>query len=175
MPSTRRLPKLLALCVAVIVTGILGTPPLEGRAQGGGVRYLHYSNARYGYSIDYPDFLEKGPAPANNDGRTFTSRDGRVTLSVFGTNNVMNEGLQETYRNLLREKGGSVAYHTVGRNWLAISWRAEGKIFYEKLYHGPGSWNAFILSYPASQRARFDAIVARLAGSFRPGDLRTSH
>lgn len=153
----------------------VAVPAREGSAQGTGVRYLHYANARYGYSIDYPDFFAKGAPPTNNDGRVFTSRDGRSSLAVYGSNNVMNEGLRDAYGTLLREKGGAVGYKALGGNWFVVSWRESGKIFYQKVYHGPGSSNGFILSYPQSQRHRFDPIVARLAGSFRPGDLGTSH
>ena len=160
------------IALALLVPWML---PRPSQAQDAPLRYFRYTNARYGYSIDYPSLFSPGAPPTNNDGRAFRSRDGRSSLTVYGTNNALNQGLDEAYHVLLREKGRNVTYKASDGNWFVVSWRERGLIFYQKVYHGPGSCNGFVLSYPASQRTRFDPIVARLAGSFRPGDLGRSH
>ena len=49
--------------------------------------WASYANARFGTWLDYPSdlFSERDPAPMNNDGRTFRSRDGRARLSVHAS------------------------------------------------------------------------------------------
>ena len=44
-----------------------------------------YTNSRFGTSADVPADFKVGPAPTNDDGRSFTSPDGRVTIRVFAS------------------------------------------------------------------------------------------
>ena len=48
--------------------------------------WKRYTNERFGTSVEVPaDFTAK-PPPANNDGRTFVSRDGSARILVYGSN-----------------------------------------------------------------------------------------
>lgn len=163
MTNTRAAAVMACLLVLALSTCVL--------AQGG---YARYTNARYGYGIDHPTAFRSGEAPVNNDGRSFKSGDG-ATLDVYGSNNVMNETVDSVMAALLAEHRGAVAYKTHGPNWFVVSWKSNGRIFYQKQFVGAGSMNTFILSYPATRRNAYAAIVTRMERSFRPGDLTRSH
>jgi hypothetical protein len=48
----------------------------------------HYCNSRYAYCINYdPELLIRQPEAQNGDGCTFTGKEGKVKLSVYGTGN----------------------------------------------------------------------------------------
>ncbi|MFH1509487.1 MAG: PsbP-related protein [bacterium] len=51
--------------------------------------WQNYSNTRYGFSVEYPPDWILGEAPTNNDGRTFTSEDGKVTCHAYGFQNAL--------------------------------------------------------------------------------------
>jgi hypothetical protein len=133
-----------------------------------------YANARYGYRIDIPGNFRPHPAPANNDGRTFTSSDG-ASLDVYGSNNVTHQTLPGAFSEVLAEKGAAVTYKAGGTTWFAVSWRSGGKIFYQKQFIGSGSLNAFIMAYPTSRRQKYDAVLRHIERSFNPGDLARAH
>lgn len=144
-------------------------------SRGGAPQYLKYGNARFGYFIDYPSSFIKGEAPVNNDGRTFTSPDGSAQLSVYGSNNVLNETPESLYKSLLNETKGPIAYKVLRKNWFVVSWKKNGKITYQKSFVGRGSVNTFIFAYPKTQARHFASITAHLEASFIPGDLSETH
>ena len=46
-------------------------PPVTSQNPYSNVSYNSYTNARYGYTVYYPDFLTPQPEPTNGDGRKF--------------------------------------------------------------------------------------------------------
>jgi hypothetical protein len=52
-------------------------------------RYHAYQNARFGFSVDYPIGWKLGEAPTNNDGRQFTSEDGKTICRAYGFANAL--------------------------------------------------------------------------------------
>ena len=50
--------------------------------------WRNYKNERFGFEVTYPAHLFKpGPAPANDDGRNFSSNDGQAQISAWGSYN----------------------------------------------------------------------------------------
>ncbi len=98
-------------------------------------------------------------------------------IDVYGAENA--EGLTpREFADVLEqaERVKEVTYRTGGRNWFVLSgyYRREGDeaeelIFYAKFMFSPDRSRlaAFEISYPLSEKQRFDAIVDRLERSLR--------
>jgi hypothetical protein len=72
-----------------------------------------------------------------------------------------------------REDGLDITYSAGGKTWYAFSGTKGGDIVYKKAVLSRGCStpiaNHIYLKYPASQRARYDPIVRRMAKSLRGG------
>lgn len=134
--------------------------------------YTIYRNARFGTTISYPGtYFEPDPPPANGDGRTFRSADGSATFYVFAQFDAFMRRQEEMMADDKLQGGyDRVTYERAGHNWYVLSGFREGDIFYRKVLTGePGDlFRAFEISYPASQKAAFDAVVTYMAQSFGP-------
>jgi hypothetical protein len=134
-------------------------------------KFETYSNERFFFSIDYPsDLLKIEPPPENDDGRTFVSSDGQVEMLVWGQHNVQQQTLDERYAVDLKGFTEKPAYMVLKRDWFVLSGMKNGKIFYEKTLvrrKGGDVFFTFTITYPPSQKSKFDAIVKRIADSFK--------
>lgn len=159
----------LALVVAVL--GAALSPALLA-VSAAADNWLTYRNDRFGTTIDYPDRFKAEPPPDNDDGRTFTSADG-ATFLVYASLNVDEFTLAQfqdfELKNL--DHGQVVTYNAHGDNWFVISGTNGANIFYERhvLSHRGELTENFSIEYPAAAKQDYDAIVARMAKSLRPG------
>jgi hypothetical protein len=137
-------------------------------AQAGG--WQTYRNDRFGATADIPAGWRMGEAPENDDGRVFTSPDGRATITVSGIF-VALPRFQEFAIMTKPGDGETIDYKRQGRDWLVVSGRKGDRIFYRRslLSCGATVWNSVYLDYPAAEKASFDPIVAHIAGSLRGG------
>ena len=136
-----------------------------------------YANPRFGTSAEVPvNGFSADPAPENGDGQGWTSTDGKGQIRVFGSFIVVAEtfkGYREFQMRAAQEDGLDVTYSAGGKDWYALSGTQGGDIIYEKAVLSRGCptpiANHIYLKYPASQRARYDPIVRRMAKSLRGG------
>ena len=135
-------------------------------------RWATYVNDRFATSLSYPaDVFAMQPPPDNDDGRTLVAADGAKIL-VFGGYNVAEETLASKRAALKGPDYARTSYNATGKNWFVVSGhRAIGgvdSIFYEKYIVSAASdtIHSLIVTYPAKLKARYDAIVDRLAASF---------
>lgn len=129
-----------------------------------------YGNARFGYSICYPaDLMTAQPEADNGDGRVFTGRSG-ASLRVWGSYNAAEEDIDAIVAGVTGS--GKVTYRSASKDWVAVSGRKGGEIFYAKILLQKDKAGAiettksFVLTYPAKEAATYDAIAARLAKCF---------
>lgn len=134
------------------------------------VTYRNYTNARYGFSIDYPDFLEPGTPPDNGDGLRFHDKTDEVELVATGWENFSYESLDELYNDKLNSVN-NISYKTKGKNFFVVSWEEDNNILYEYRIVGETYVNGFIIKYPQEREKEFDSIVTKIYKSFRPGKL----
>jgi hypothetical protein len=136
---------------------------------------FHYSNARYGYSIDFPEgFVASDEAP-NGDGCVIESADGVARVLIYGSNNIDETSISRAYGQAIAELPVKPAYKARGKSWFIISWLEGATIHYRKTFHGNGSSNTFWLQYPAGSKKRYDQVATKLEKSFQPGDLTRPH
>jgi hypothetical protein len=134
--------------------------------------YDTYHNDRFDYSIDYPkEVLFPQGESDNSDGQKFLSKDANASLIVYGSNNALNQSLEDLYRE--ESRGGTaenpqkvVTYKTLKDNWFVVSGYNSGRIFYQKTIFHDDVLKTFLFEYDESEKARYDPIVKRLATSF---------
>ena len=135
-------------------------------------KYQKYANDRFAYSIEYPSGLLKMQAPpANNDGRTFRSNDGKIEMRVWGQHNALERNLVEEYDESVKKCGTSSVYKDFYERYFVISCTVNNRIYYQKTLHrgesGPEIFFTFTIEYPTSQKAKMDAVVTRISRSFK--------
>jgi serine/threonine-protein kinase len=147
--------RLLVLCALVGVGAVVWA--------GGGRLYV---NPRFGVAALTPKGWRAGPEPENGDGRMFTSPDGAASLAIYGS--YRNSPVGEDMARLAQAGDGeTVTYQKRGKKFVVVSGLRDGKVFYRKslLSCGDGVWNSMTLTYPAVQKAQYDALTARIAAS----------
>jgi hypothetical protein len=137
--------------------------------------YDQYTNARYGFTTLWPSSLQIQAQPADNDGQKWASPDGQVQMLAFGSNNIHNYSPRQD--EPAAAQGMSVTYANVSGNVVTVSGYMNDRqaIIYRRDVVGPGAIDTLYWSYPASQKAKWDAAVTLTALSFQPGNLDTAH
>lgn len=164
-PAMKRLTPLI-VAVALIFLASYAVPL---KAQ----QYDRYCNARYGFCVSYPSNFRMEPPPENDDGRRFDGPNGLI-MTASGINNV----LERTVQTEMSSQGDSfdtITYRAKGRNWFVLSGHKGANIVYIKTFVGSGSMNHLVFEYPASLSAKYAGIVAKVARSFKPGNLGAVH
>jgi hypothetical protein len=144
----------------------------------------HYSNKRYGFSMDIPTGFheeESRHPEENGDGIVFDSADDGASFGLYGSN-TSGSSLDDIHDEVTRRLHDShidAAYYRAGTDWFVMSWTDESvepvSLVYQKTFVGKGSENTFIFTYPASKRTFYAGEVARMERSFSPGDIEESH
>jgi hypothetical protein len=138
----------------------LATPSLTNQR----VTYKTYSNARYAFRIAYPlGILAPQGESDNGDGQKFVSQDGSATLIAFGSNR-LDRSLHDEFQ--AAQENRAVTYKVLKRDMFVVSGTQSGKIFYQKTLLRGDTFKTFIIEYDEQERATFDAITSRIAGSF---------
>jgi hypothetical protein len=136
------------------------------------MRWVTYANARFGTTADYPAdlFSRRDPEPENGDGVRLHSADGRATLAIYGHYNSENDTPAGYFDRIVDKTG--VAYSHITRTSYVASGRRGDVIFYERCNFRRGdraTVDCVELTYPANDKKRWDAIVARIGKSLRAG------
>lgn len=134
--------------------------------------YEIYHNDRFDYSIAYPkDILFPQGESDNGDGQKFLSKDAGASLIVYGSNNALNQSLEEVYRE--ESRGGTaenpkkvVTYKVLKDNWFVVSGFNNGRIFYQKTIFAGDVFKTFLFEYDESQRKLYNPITKQLEKSF---------
>jgi hypothetical protein len=157
------------LSVFAVLSAVVPAMTFAAAARAGD--WLTYQNDRYGTTIDYPDQFKPEPPPDADDGRRFKSTDGAkfAVYASYALDSTLADIEEFTLKNLA--PGAVVTYKTKGDNWFVISGTAGANIFYQRhlLSHGGQMSETFSMTYPAAAKQSYDAIVARMAKSFRAG------
>lgn len=137
-------------------------------------RWTTYINARFGTTADYPAhlFTQRDPPPENGDGQTFRTADGRARLSIYGAHNAEGDTPQSYLEKYVDLEGVAVGLKRVTARFYAVSGTRGEEIFYDRCnFPAKRDWviDCFTITYPAADKAAWDAVVTRLSGSLRNG------
>lgn len=158
-----------AILIASIGLGALALllPGQAARAES----WLAYVNPRFGSVIEYPERFRPLPPPDNGDGQAFEAADG-ARLTISGSHNINND-TPASYEKFLRESDdrayADVTYRASGADWLVLSGRRNGDIYYDRIYFDRSgeTIHHLTLRYPAVLRQAYGPIVSRLSRSLR--------
>lgn len=135
-------------------------------------------NERRGFAIAYPaGVFEQTAEPKSDDGRVFTSKDGKAKLLVGAFENDQNNTLDEYRQFLLDEQysGATLDYAPVRKKWFVLSGTRNGQIFYQRVSFTCGGQliNSWAMLYPEDERETYDRVLEAIARTFMPGAGRT--
>lgn len=155
---------MIALLLAALAAPAPAPAPAAPQAWPG------YGNARFGYTICFPgDLKASGPESDNGDGRVFRNAAG-AELRVWGQWNAEADTIVAAAvrrRGYETADGNTVTYTAKGRDWFVLSWRRGGRIFYERAWLSQDRFVTFLLSYPVTAAARWNAAIPRIAACVR--------
>jgi hypothetical protein len=132
-----------------------------------------YVNSRYDYTISYPPALLKAqPESDAGDGVVFDAVKGTAQFRTFASATVPD--INDTPRAAAKsaeEKcpGHRAAYRVVKPRLAAISCTIGSDILYSKTLLRDGVATTFMGSYPLTERATWDPVVAAMARSMTAG------
>lgn len=132
-----------------------------------------YANARYGYSLSVPSTFAMGSEGANGDGVVFTDDSTGMTITVYGSNNVMGYTADDCLESLA--SGHDVHYQASEDDWVVVTYAEGGTVRYTKQFVGEGSMNTVAFEYPESAKDACDPVLEEVVASFSPGDLSAPH
>lgn len=150
---------------------LLMTAALTGTALA--AEWQTYVNDRFGASADIPADYTEGEAPANDDGRRFTSLEGDATIAVWGAfASLEGESFAQYAEQLVdydRKDGWTISYKAGKADWFAFSGSKDDRIVYEKIIQACNGQiaNHVRLEYPSARKADFDPIVTHVTKSLR--------
>jgi hypothetical protein len=157
--------------VAIVVLALAAAP--AGRAAPAG--WSTYQNARFGYSVLYPGgLLAPQPEADNGDGRHFRARRGQADVAVWAAyaNGQTLAGLAaEAERDCA---GGRASYKVVRTAkrppFMALSCaKPGGQVLYAKALQCKDVITQIQFTYPAAEKAVWDAVVTTMSASLGAG------
>ncbi|GHA17642.1 hypothetical protein GCM10007989_11050 [Devosia pacifica] len=164
----------LSKLTTLLVFAVLSVP---ATAQGN-LGWSSYDDRTFGYTVDIPGALYS-PAESSAGSQTYLTSSGEGQLSVFGAPNT--EGYTTSQlEQAVRDSGQipNITYSAGGERWFVLSGlsrQADGTdlIVYTKflLNRDRSAFSAFEISYPADQKARYNAVVTRIEKSLRAPQL----
>jgi hypothetical protein len=161
------------IVIPILLLGFATSPQAQS------LKWQRYVNPTYRYQIELPI----GMFEVREQTRAKLSLyevDGLGQLDVYGADNAERLTPQE-FAGVVEQadRVEEVTYRAGGRSWFVLSGyyrreagEVEDLIFYAKFMFSPDRSRlaAFEISYPLSQKRRFDAIVDRLESSLRAPD-----
>jgi len=135
------------------------------------VKYVPYTNTRYGFTLYVPDFLKVTAEADNGDGRKYESADKSVILIASGAHITVTEPTRDAYYDYILQKlDYTPTFQTKKPNGFVFSGIKDGKIIYDKcIVKSDGTENSFHIEYPQERKEDFDEIITQMAATFKSG------
>lgn len=123
--------------------------------------YKIYSNARYNYSIKYPNIYQESIESDNGDGITFKSTDGKYTFVTWGANNI-SDSTGETLLNEVKERVSQINQDQYEDDFYSVEYEGGGEgspvIFIESGFIRGDTIICYVISFPAEEKDKFTEI-----------------
>jgi len=108
----------------------------------------------------------------NGGGQGFRTPDERARLSIYGSWNVEQDTPRSYLTKYLHSMIKNPTYARATSRFFAVSGIDRGNIEYQRCNfpeRPDGIMDCISISYPANEKERWDAIVARISRSLRAG------
>lgn len=135
--------------------------------------YKTYVNERYGFVVDYPDYLKPRGEAANGDGQVFSSANEDAELRVYARAcidelDTTPEEFIARANKLQKKEGRQITYRAKGKSFAVVSGTKADNIFYDKVVIDGGWCSILEWTYTAANRDKYDEATRRIASSFKP-------
>ncbi|MGG3801641.1 hypothetical protein [Metabacillus fastidiosus] len=131
------------------------------------ISYQTYTNGRFGFSVQHPSNFMIDPPPTNGDGAVIHNEELEITAFGSHTNVIsQNETIDTYYKEDLQTIDTEIAYKKLTDKWYVLSYIENGTIIYKKFFFGDEVSNTLILTYPESQKEKYDPVVTHIAKTF---------
>jgi hypothetical protein len=142
-----------------------GAAPTAAPAGAGGdlppVTYATYTNAGYGFTIDYPSFFTM--TTSTSAGEWHWGDNGKIIAACAP--NDQGRSLADTCK--INAGRAGVTWHTAKDNWCLSTGVSGARIFYDKVYLIGGNYCSIDFDYPESLKTYYDPIVSHVTASFK--------
>ena len=133
--------------------------------------WSRYENSRFGYGVDVPpDYAALGESD-NGDGQVFKARNGRETLTAWGSYLVDTDFSGEIAQRISdgAAAGWDITYQSITPTWASWSGSRAGSVVYARAIASCRGQQAafFTLEYSKADIARLDVTVNRLVRSLK--------
>lgn len=137
--------------------------------------YTLYTNARFGYSVAYPETFTIQEVN-NGSGINLESdtANGTIMINLWGSNNI-DGSTAKSALNKMKSDIGIEGYSASGDDWFVYSYEVDGTVVYVKEYVGSGSIAAMSITYPKSASAMGDEMCEIMEPTLEPGDITQAH
>ncbi len=147
----------MRIAVILLVLALAGAPTF-------GASWSHYRNERFGIEADVPPGFLPGDPPTNGDGLSF--RSGGAGLAIVGSFLIGGDFEAEVRRQIGLEEQDkwAVSYQRITPSWASWSGAVNRRILHVHaipICNGAGV-GTFRLTYPETERARFESVIDRL-------------
>jgi hypothetical protein len=161
--------RLLAVLAIVVALPL----PTSARETPGGP-WAVYHNPRFGIRIAFPRGLfvaDRGRG--GESGQVFVSPDGRARLLVGALDNADNATLEDYRAFVMQESYPGAAFQRSrsGARWFELAGSMGETAFYQWVtFLCDGRIiNSWALTYPATDRDRYERVIEGIAESYQPG------
>jgi hypothetical protein len=166
--------RVLAAACLILIAGSAGALAVSKYRPKPEERWVTYENPRFGYRLYYPSALfSPGQPPENGSGLTFTARDGRAKIVVFGAQNSENYSPQDYRRILLKDFGGydRLGYSPVGKTWFVLTGFRGENIYYQKVMFTCANKviSVFSMTFPKAEKPFYEGLIEIMEDNFHPG------
>lgn len=132
-----------------------------------------YCNARFGFCVDYPNYLIPQPESDNGDGRRFKLAKSSANISASAGYNVSAYGnitggqylkeIQQDYRQNYK-----ISYELLKNNSYTVSgYDNNGFIFYQSTKVKGDKHATVYFNYPVSDKAKMNNVIKQMQSSLR--------
>jgi hypothetical protein len=136
--------------------------------------YFTYTNERFGYSVDVPDYLKPDSASEDDDGVYFQTVSGDIYLSVYGSNYPSTyydyPNIDDIYVDELANMEYTPKFTDKNDNSFEINWEEYNTAYWRKYFlKSDDTENVLVLSYPVSREKELEDDIKHILDSFETG------
>lgn len=137
-------------------------------------KYFTYTNERFGFSVDIPDYLKPVETSDNDEGLYFETTGGDTYLSVYGSYYPVEyydyPDINEIYLDELAEMEYTPKFTEKNNNSFEIAWEEYNTAYRKKYYlKSDGAENVLTISYPLSKKKEYEDDIKHILDSFKTG------
>lgn len=158
-------PQLILAAAVAVLACCAGLPAVAAKP----AVWTRYVNARHGFSIEYPAgaFIPERGAD-NGDGRRYKAIRGGARFLVWAGRNAQKQSPREWVERMSAScRQGRAHYAVTAKAMAVVTCERRKEIFYSKRLWTGGKVTGFQMTYPTSERGRWDMALSRMSDSLK--------